>query len=143
MTLEKEKIYREFVMKLQQQRAEVEKGTKDMFTSKCSFILLHGMMGICTECGEIMDLAKKHSVYGRELDINKLVDECGDLLFYLTMCIIECGSNYDEVIDKNMAKLSERYQNGYSHEAANNRNNESEQLAQQQITQIEEKTNEC
>jgi NTP pyrophosphatase (non-canonical NTP hydrolase) len=117
-------------MKIQQERAEVEKGTKDMFTSKCSFILLHGSMGAVTEAAEIMDLLKKHSVYGRELDMDKLKDELGDLLFYLTMCAIECGSDYNELITKNMAKLTARYPNGYTHEAANNRNEGLEKQAQ-------------
>jgi len=129
----KEQKYREFVMKLQQQRAEAGVETKDMLSSKLTFLLAHAAMGMVTEAAEILDIIKKHLVYRRPLDFTKIKDECGDSLFYLTMAIIECGSNYNEIIDMNMAKLNARYKGRYTHEQANSRNLEEEKKAQMKV----------
>lgn len=133
----KEQEYRKFVMKLQQQRAEAGVETKDMLSSKLSFLLAHAAMGMVTESAEIMDIVKKHLVYRRPLDFAKIKDECGDVWFYLTMAIIECESNYNEIIALNTAKLSTRYKGKYTHEQANTRNLEKEKKAQLKVIENE------
>ena len=130
MTPEKEKEYLEFVKSLQQQRACCDVGTKDMFTPDCSFLLLHSSMGMVTEAAEVMDIIKKHAVYSRPIDLNKLKDELGDLLHYLVMALINCGSSLNEIVDINVAKLKTRYPNGYNHQSANNRDVKAETEAQ-------------
>ena len=132
----KELDYRRFIMKLQQQRAEAGVENKDMLSSTLTFLLTHGAMGMVTESAEIMDIIKKHLVYRRPLDTTKLKDECGDVLFYLTMVLIECGSNYNEIINMNIAKLTARYKGKYSHEAANIRDLEAEKKAQETASKL-------
>ena len=40
---------------------------------------IYGLIG---ECGEVIDIIKKHKFHGHELDIDKLSEEVGDSLFY-------------------------------------------------------------
>ena len=73
--------------------------------------LLHALFGVVTEAGELTDAFKKHLFYGAELDRINLVEECGDLLWYLVVLLSVCGSSLEECIAANVAKLTERYPN--------------------------------
>jgi NTP pyrophosphatase (non-canonical NTP hydrolase) len=64
--------------------------------------LEHALMGIVTEAGELMDQLKKHIVYGKELDLVNLAEECGDVFWYLA----ELESSIKKT---NIAKLKARY----------------------------------
>lgn len=44
--------------------------------------MMHACAGIAGEGGEILDIAKKVWVYGKQLDSRNLVEELGDLRFY-------------------------------------------------------------
>ncbi|AVJ51808.1 nucleotide pyrophosphohydrolase [Pantoea phage vB_PagS_Vid5] len=48
-----------------------------------SMMLLHAVMGIAGEAGELVDAIKKHVFFGKELDKENVVEELGDILFYL------------------------------------------------------------
>lgn len=80
--------------------------------------LNHAALGIAGESGEVVDLLKKYIIYGKELERDKLVEELGDLLFYLDALVDDIGSSWDEIREKNYNKLSTRYPEGYSDEAA-------------------------
>ena len=43
----------------------------------------HAIMSMVTEVGEIVDIFKKHTFYGKPLDRVHLMEECGDLLWYI------------------------------------------------------------
>ena len=83
--------------------------------------LIHATMGLCGEAGEVMDLVKKSVNYSKPLDREKLLEECGDTLHYLARVLTEAGSSLEEAIEHNLKKLSKRFPQGYSHEAAINR----------------------
>lgn len=84
---------------------------------------LHMAVGISGEAGELLDAVKKAVIYRKPLDIANVREECGDLLFYITGILSSIGSNLDEVIAENAAKLSLRYQSlSYSNAAAIARN---------------------
>ena len=42
----------------------------------------NGVMGLCGESGECIDLVKKATFQGHPLDREKLIDELGDVLWY-------------------------------------------------------------
>jgi NTP pyrophosphatase (non-canonical NTP hydrolase) len=132
MIPKKEREYFDFVNRLGLQRGWAGSGN-DPHTSEMSFHLLHMVLGMVTESGEIADLLKKHMAYSRCLDTTKLKDELGDLLFYLCGALIDIGSSLDEIVDMNIAKLKARYPNGYDHKSANNRNPDVENGAQRQV----------
>jgi len=45
----------------------------------------HASLGALTEVGELLDNFKKHLAYGRQLDLPNLLEECGDLNWYLAL----------------------------------------------------------
>lgn len=46
-------------------------------------VLINGVMGLCGEAGEAIDIVKKHLHQGHELDRKKLAAELGDIAWYL------------------------------------------------------------
>ena len=83
--------------------------------------LIHAAMGIGGEAGEVLDTIKKHVTYGATLDRDNLLEEAGDLLFYVTALLIHSGHTVKQAIDHNQAKLNKRYPNGYSDHHATER----------------------
>jgi len=80
--------------------------------------LLHPAIGISGEAGEIIDTVKKCVIYGKDLDYANIHEEIGDLMFYIQDLLTVCGFTLEEVIEANIAKLSDRYKEGYSDEEA-------------------------
>ena len=71
--------------------------------------ILHATMGLCTESGELTDQLKKHLFYGAELDRVNLIEEAGDLMWYLAILFDELNTSFEEVMSSNNAKLRSRY----------------------------------
>ena len=83
--------------------------------------LWHMGTGVCTESGEIMDTVKKHVIYQQVLDRGNLVEEIGDLLFYVQGILSHIDVPLHHVLAKNIQKLEQRYGPTYSDEAAKER----------------------
>jgi NTP pyrophosphatase (non-canonical NTP hydrolase) len=47
--------------------------------------LILGAMGLAGESGEVVDVIKKTHIQGHALDVEKLIDELGDVLWYLAL----------------------------------------------------------
>jgi NTP pyrophosphatase (non-canonical NTP hydrolase) len=86
--------------------------------------MAHAALGIGGESGEVVDLIKKTFANGKELDIDKLTKELGDLMFYQFALMKLTGITIDQVLDANIEKLRARYPNGYSDLAAQQRKDE-------------------
>lgn len=80
--------------------------------------MVHASMGIAGEAGEVVDAVKKTWIYGNPLDTENILEECGDLLFYIQALLTENGFTMDEAIAHNIAKLAKRYPQGYTDQAA-------------------------
>jgi NTP pyrophosphatase (non-canonical NTP hydrolase) len=83
--------------------------------------LLHCAVGCSTEAGEHLSTAKKVYFYGKDVDkdvYENIVEELGDMLFYLVGACNTIGVTLDEVADENRKKLEKRYPSGYSNKAA-------------------------
>lgn len=91
--------------------------------------MFHATLGIASEAGEIADEMKAHLVYGKKLDFINLVGEIGDELWFLTLMIQELGLTIEDIMEANIAKLSARYEEGYSDAKALGRNKEFERAA--------------
>lgn len=78
--------------------------------------LINAMMGINGEAGEAMDILKKVLFQGHDLQTNKanIIEELGDVLWYLTLATITIGYTLSDVMDENMKKLFKRYPNGFN-----------------------------
>jgi NTP pyrophosphatase (non-canonical NTP hydrolase) len=81
---------------------------------------------LVTEAGELADVIKKHLYYGADLDYTNLIEEAGDLMWYLSILLDELNVSFSEVMEKNIAKLKKRYPDKFSKEHALNRDLEGE-----------------
>lgn len=84
--------------------------------------LIHMAIGISGESGELLDAIKKRAVYRKELDRENVIEELGDLEFYLEGIRQGLGVTREQCIDANITKLSKRYASlKYSDDAAQQR----------------------
>ena len=83
--------------------------------------LLNGVMGLCGEAGEVIDLVKKHLHQGHELDRDKIAEELGDVLWYAALTATAIGCSLGDVMEANLIKLEERYPFGFDAERSINR----------------------
>lgn len=80
---------------------------------------LHMAVGISGEAGELLDAIKKHVIYGKPMDWVNVVEELGDIEFYMEGLRQLVGVTREEVLRVNVAKLGKRYSAGtYSNAAA-------------------------
>lgn len=80
---------------------------------------LHMAVGVAGEAGELLDAIKKGAIYGKNLDYPNIIEELGDIEFYMEGLRCGLGITRDEVIEANVRKLSARYPNNtYTNEDA-------------------------
>lgn len=75
-------------------------------------------MGLAGECGETVDMLKKHIYQGKDLDINDLIEEIGDVMWYVANLCTVNNITLEECMIANADKLRKRYPNGFSIEDA-------------------------
>lgn len=83
--------------------------------------LTHMALGVAGEAGELVDAIKKASIYNKPLDRDNVVEELGDLWFYMNGIMNELDIDLEEVEKFNRTKLAARYPKGYSDKAAQER----------------------
>ncbi len=84
--------------------------------------LLHMAIGVSGEGGELLDAVKKHAIYAKVIDLENVIEELGDLEFYMEGVRQILGITRDETLRHNIAKLSVRYSKlQYSNQAARER----------------------
>lgn len=76
-------------------------------------LLENGVMGLCGESGECVDLVKKYLFQGHELDRQHLAKELGDVAWYLAVAAYSIGYTLEDVLQMNIDKLKERYPDGF------------------------------
>lgn len=79
---------------------------------------IHMAMGIAGEAGEVLDAIKKYTMYGKTYDLTHIIEEMGDIEFYMEGLRQTLGLDREEILQANMDKLGKRYASGYSNEAA-------------------------
>jgi NTP pyrophosphatase (non-canonical NTP hydrolase) len=83
--------------------------------------MLHAAIGLQTEVGEIQDALKKHIFYGKPLDKVNLIEEMGDLFWYLAILADTLGVSFEHIMQINIAKLKARYGENFTSDKALNR----------------------
>lgn len=93
--------------------------------------LLHSILGILDEAGELAKALKKTIFYGKDLDVVNVAEELGDLLWYIALMANALDLSLEEIAEKNIAKLKVRFPDKYSDVCAaeENRNRSSERKA--------------
>lgn len=79
---------------------------------------LHAAVGIAGEAGELLDAIKKNWAYGKPIDTVNIIEELGDLEFYITAMRQLIGISRQSVIQQNTDKLAKRYDGGVYTDAA-------------------------
>lgn len=80
--------------------------------------LWHAATGVFTEAGEIGDAIKAHVIYQKPLNLENLVEELGDIEFYLARLRQMLQITRHETLVQNLRKLAQRYPN---YQYSNNR----------------------
>ena len=84
--------------------------------------LLHMAVGVSGEAGELLDAVKKAVIYNKEIDLENIIEELGDLEFYMSKIRQIVGITREEILKQNIDKLSVRYAKGkYSNDQAQER----------------------
>lgn len=84
--------------------------------------LWHMATGVSGEAGELLDAVKKAAIYSKPLDTENVIEELGDLEFYMEGIRQGLGITREDVLQANIAKLAKRYpQMTYSNTAAQER----------------------
>ncbi len=78
-----------------------EDGQKDM--------VLNGVLGLAGESGECCDIVKKNRFQGHELNKEHLMEELGDVLWYIAETASGLSVSLEEVAQYNLDKLHKRY----------------------------------
>jgi NTP pyrophosphatase (non-canonical NTP hydrolase) len=79
-------------------------------------VLINGVMGLCGESGEAIDIVKKWLAQGHELDKEKLAKELGDICWYLAETATALDLSLEDIMAANIEKLKKRYPEGFNAE---------------------------
>jgi NTP pyrophosphatase (non-canonical NTP hydrolase) len=71
--------------------------------------LMHMALGLASEVGELVDCIKKAVIYEQKLDRANLIEELGDIEFYLEGLRQRVNVEREHTLAKNIEKLSTRY----------------------------------
>ena len=92
-----------------------EDGRKDM--------VLNGVLGLAGESGECCDIVKKNRFQGHELNKEHLIEELGDVMWYIAMMCHALNWDLNEIMQMNIDKLKARFPEGFDVDRANHREN--------------------
>ena len=84
-------------------------------------VLINGVMGLCGESGEAIDIVKKHLHQGHGLDKEKLAKELGDIAWYLAETAWALDIPLEDILQGNIDKLKRRFPEGFSTERSMDR----------------------
>ena len=84
-------------------------------------VLINGLMGLCGESGEAIDIVKKWLAQGHELDREKLAKELGDICWYLAETATALDLSLEDILAANIEKLKKRYPEGFDADRSVNR----------------------
>lgn len=83
--------------------------------------IVNACLGLSGEVGELNDMIKKWMFHGHNLNHSEIEKEIGDVLWYVAMMCESFGFSMEEIAQKNINKLIERYPDGFSEFASQNR----------------------
>ena len=101
-------------MRLNEYQSEANRTAVDMRLEVCA-------LGLSGESGEVADIIKKFVAHGHELEVQKLIEEAGDVLWYLAALASRLGTTLELIAASNLRKLERRYPDGFSEERSRNR----------------------
>jgi len=88
--------------------------------------ILHGIIGVATEAGEMLEALALALLDQQEFDEVNLTEEMGDVFWYMAVLANRTGRPFSESMRINIAKLEKRYPEKFTEELAINRDVEAE-----------------
>jgi NTP pyrophosphatase (non-canonical NTP hydrolase) len=79
-------------------------------------IMMHCMLGLTGEVGEIAELIKKEWFHQHARAWNSIREEIGDVLWYLAVLADGMGVKLSDLAEDNIVKLRKRYPDGFDRE---------------------------
>lgn len=76
--------------------------------------LANWAMGLAGEAGETVDALKKVLFHGHSLNKDKIAEELGDVLWYVSAICNNLGLSMEQIAFDNVMKLKKRYPERYS-----------------------------
>jgi NTP pyrophosphatase (non-canonical NTP hydrolase) len=73
--------------------------------------LIHGIIGVLTEAGELAQALLKSLEDGAPIDLVNVGEECGDVLWYIELLAKATGVSRTQMEVANIKKLGQRYPN--------------------------------
>lgn len=83
--------------------------------------LLHSIIGLATETGELIEALLKQVTGEGALDIVNVQEEFGDLAWYQAIGVDAMQADWEQILETNLAKLKARYPEKFTSENAINR----------------------
>jgi NTP pyrophosphatase (non-canonical NTP hydrolase) len=83
--------------------------------------IIVGALKLNSESGELADAIVKHICYDQPLDTDNIVEECGDLLWYIALILEYCNTDMSVCMEENIKKLKIRYPEKFTEEDAKER----------------------
>ena len=96
--------YQEMVIRLAKPGQDI---LKNLTPETCE--LLHAAIGISSDGGEFLDAVKAHVIYGKPLDRENIIEELGDLEWFMQLARNCIRVTREEIIQANVNKLAKRY----------------------------------
>jgi len=84
-------------------------------------IIMNAVLGLNGESGEIADSIKKTLYQGHKDNREHLIEELGDVLWYVSLMAYGLNVSLSEVAERNISKLMTRYPKGFDAEKSKNR----------------------
>ena len=82
---------------------------------------MHAAIGVSGEAGELLDIIKKNWAYNKPIDIPHVIEELGDIEFYMFALRAKLCISREQTLTHNIEKLKKRYPEGYTDAAAKER----------------------
>ena len=84
-------------------------------------LIINACLGLSGEVGEVNDLIKKNMFQGHPLNKEDLINELGDIAWYLAEAATALDIDLETILKGNIEKLKKRFPDGFSSENSINR----------------------
>lgn len=93
----------------------------DFYLDRVDPDIVHGILGIATEAGELLEALALSIFDNEDFDVVNLKEELGDVFWYAAILAIRADTTFTECQATNIAKLKKRFPDKFSGEQAINR----------------------
>lgn len=74
-------------------------------------VLTNLSLGLASDTGQVIDMIKRYTFQGSDLNKDDLKDELGDVLWYLSQIALWADIPFEDVAQSNLETLAKRYPN--------------------------------